>query len=58
MWRRNTESSVNKIFFKFLECNLKMGHTSVKTYICMLRVKIKFRLKFFSLGWFSISFVS
>ena len=27
-------------------------------YIYMLQVKIKFSLKFFNLGWFSISFVS
>ena len=27
------------------------------TSLCMLQVKIKFRLTFFNLGWFSISFV-
>ena len=26
--------------------------------VCMLQVKIKFKLKFFNLEWFSISFVS
>ena len=44
MWQRKTESSVNKIILKFLECNLKNGLPSVKTYMRMLQVKIKFRL--------------
>ena len=30
----------------------------IQVWLCMLFVKIKFRLKTFNLGWFSISFVS
>ena len=44
MWRRKTESSVNKIILKVLECNLKMGHTNVETYMCMLQVKIQVKI--------------
>ena len=40
----------------FIACKIKIN-TKTVIHVCQRSVQIKFRLKFFNLGWFSICFV-